>query len=72
MDWRVCGWSVFDVPAASFEAALTECWGSTEEVEGHLQAPTLPTIFTHDLESLSRWTGGTNLRTKKDSEAANL
>lgn len=41
------------MPAASFEAAVTECRGSAEEVEGHLQAPTLPTIFTHDLESLS-------------------
>lgn len=53
MDWRVCGWSAFDVPAASFEAAVTECWGSAEEVEGRLRAPTLLTVFTHDLESLS-------------------
>lgn len=53
MDWRECGWSVFDVLATSFEAAATECRGSAEEVEGHLQAPTLPTVFTHDLKSLS-------------------
>lgn len=53
MDWRVCGRSAFDVPAASFEVAVTECWGSAGEVEGRLQALTLPTIFTHDLESFS-------------------
>lgn len=53
MDWRVCGWSAFDVPAASFEAVATECQGIAEEVVGHLPAATLQTVFTHDLESLS-------------------
>lgn len=53
MDCRACGWSAFDVLAGSFEAAATECRGSAEEAEGHLQAPTLPTVFTHDLKSLS-------------------
>lgn len=42
--------------ASSFEAAVTQCWnnrGSEGIAEGHSQALTLPTIFTHDGDSLS-------------------
>lgn len=75
-EWHRCGRPVFDVPgvtAPSFEAGGTKCrmqtWDnqrSEEIAEGHSQALTPPTAFTHHRESLSEERHRLNLREEKN------